>query len=302
MEGSGTMPNKGASREAIQFHYDLGNRFYARLLGESMIYSAGLWDAVEGAKITLSEAQNRKLDWHIAAAGLNPGQRLLDVGCGWGGLMARAVAAKDLSRAVGLTLSDEQAAWIEEGRKDPRITVQNRPWQEFKNEEPFDAIVSIGAIEHFARPEMDTAAKLDCYSGFFEFCSRNLVDGGRLSLQSIIWMNMAPQNESSNLPLDFFPESNLPRQLELVQAADPWFHLVEMHNRPRDYSRTLREWIWNLRANRDALKPEFGEENIQRYQKAFAQFMYGFDSGITGLSRFSFVKKGPDWSSDHGTS
>ena len=163
------MPNKGASREAIQFHYDLGNRFYARLLGESMIYSAGLWDGVDGAKMTLSEAQNRKLDWHIAAAGLSSGQRLLDVGCGWGGLMARAVAAKDLSQAVGLTLSDEQAAWIEEGSKDPRITVQNRPWQEFKNQEPFDAIVSIGAIEHFARPEMDTAAKLDCYSEFFEF-------------------------------------------------------------------------------------------------------------------------------------
>lgn len=288
------MPNNGASREAIQFHYDLGNNFYARFLGESMIYSAGLWSNMDGGEMDLLQAQNAKLDWHISSADLKSGQRLLDVGCGWGGLMARAFSQTDISQAIGLTLSDEQASWIKQHSKEPRLTVLTLPWQEFESEDPFDAIISIGAIEHFARPEMDRSAKLKCYSDFFEFCSRNLVRGGRMSLQSIVWMNMDPANESTNLPLDFFPESNLPRQLELIEAAAPWFHLMEMHNRPGDYSRTLHEWICNTRENRDALKTEFGAENVKRYQRAFARFMYGFDTGITGLSRFCLVKKARD--------
>lgn len=287
------MTNKGASREAIQFHYDLGNSFYAGFLGDTMTYSAALWT---DADMTLSQAQQAKLDWHIDAADLRPGQRLLDVGCGWGSLMARAVAARDISKAVGLTLSEQQALWIKTSIDDPRITVQTCPWQEFRDSEPFDAIISVGAIEHFARPGMDSAAKLECYADFFNFCAQNLVDGGRLSVQSIVWMDMAPEQESANLPLDFFPESNLPRQLELLEAADGRFHLVKMHNRPNDYSRTLREWIRNMRTNRDGLMSEFGTDDIQRYQRAFARFMYGFDTGITGLSRFSFVKRGPNWS------
>lgn len=291
------MANKGASREAIQYHYDLGNGFYSQFLGETMIYSAALWGHRDSTKLDLTQAQNSKLDWHIASANLKPGQRLLDVGCGWGGLMARAVAQKNISQAIGLTLSDEQAAWINAHESDPRIAVQVRPWQEFNCEDPFDAIVSVGAIEHFARPEMNRAEKLECYSDFFDFCSRNLGDGGRLSLQSIVWMDIAAENEVARLPLDFFPESNLPRQMELIEAADPWFNLIEMHNRPRDYSRTLREWIRNIRANRDMMQSGFGKENIERYLRAFSLFMYGFEAGVMGLSRFCFVKKGPDHSS-----
>ena len=283
--------NKGASKEAIQYHYDVGNDFYQSWLDERMIYSAAIWPDDVKVKCTLEDAQIAKLDWHIASAGLKEGDRLLDVGCGWGGLMRRAVETRGLSSAFGLTLAEEQAAWIAANHADHPISAAVCPWQELKADQPFNGIISIGAFEHFAKPDMDRAAKVQAYSDFFRCCADNLVDGGRLSLQTIIWMDIDPEKETSTLPLHIFPESNLPHTSEIIEAAAPWFHLEQFHNRPLDYSRTLREWVKRMRNDRKALGESYGPDTVKRYSEGFIGFIFGFGAGVIGLTRSSFVKR-----------
>ncbi|MCA8927348.1 MAG: class I SAM-dependent methyltransferase [Alphaproteobacteria bacterium] len=283
--------NQGASQEAIQYHYDVGNDFYAPWLGPTMIYSAAIWPDDRRTPCSLEEAQHTKLDWHIEHAGLGRDGRLLDIGCGWGGTMRRAVDSAGIGEAVGLTLSDAQADWIRHHHADRPIAAHVQPWQAYRDPEPFDGIVSIGAFEHFARPEMDRAAKVAHYGEFFRFCADSLKPGGRLALQTIVWMNVAPADEVGNLPLHIFPESNLPHVAEVFEAAAPYFHPMAFHNRPRDYSRTLREWVRGIGEHRDALTAMTDAETVKRYRDGFSGFMVGFERGVIGLTRYGFLKR-----------
>ena len=214
--------------------------------------------------------------------------------------MARACGGKRIfPRAVGLTLSDDnRQPGIEEVSKDPRITVRTVLGRSSRTRNLLTRYVSDWRLsEHFARAEDGHACKgwivipsfLSLFTQTWSMAARLVASVHHMG------MNMAPQkHESSNLPLDFFPEATCPASLELVQAADPWFHLVE--NATIAHATTAgrcAKWIWNLRQTGTPLKNrKFGEENIQRYQKAFAQFMYGFIPASRDCTVFSFVKKG----------
>ncbi len=174
----------GASPEAIQSHYDVGNDFYSLWLDETRTYSCALWNGEED----LRTAQLQKLDWHLNGAHARGVARLLDIGCGWGSLLRRAVTDFGVGTAVGLSLSEAQSAWIREANL-PHTTVHVQSWADYSPDAPFDAIVSIGAFEHFARIEQSHAEKLEGYRAFFSACHRMLVPGGRMSLQSITYEN-----------------------------------------------------------------------------------------------------------------
>ena len=283
--------NKGASQEAIQYHYDVGNDFYQAWLDGGMSYSAAIWPNDRHQPVTLEEAQNAKLDWHLSSAGAGKGMRLLDVGCGWGSLIQRGLTERGIGSAVGLTLADEQAALNRERFAGEAVEIRVSAWQDFTDPQPFDAIISIGAFEHFAKPDMDPAEKTACYAEFFRFCASALGNGGRLSLQTISWMNMAREQETANLPLHIFPESNLPHVGEVMEAADGCFHVMRYHNRPADYSRTLRAWIRGLGAERARLGEMTSPEMVKRYRDGFAGFVLGFDGGLIGLTRWGMVKR-----------
>ena len=272
---------------------DGGNDFYAPWLGETMAYTAAIWPDDRRDKRTLAEAQLTKVDWHLDSAGLAPGSggRVMDVGCGWGGLLERAVDTGRAREGVGVTIAEEQAAWIREHYADKPVHAVVSRWEDYQADEPFDGIVSIGAFEHFARPELNRAAKIEQYGRFFRFAAESLRPGGRLSLQTIVWMNVAPQDEVGNLPLHIFPESNLPHVPEVMEAAAPYFHVMRFHNRPGDYSRTLRVWIRGLGEHRAALGELTSPAIVKRYRDGFAGFVLGFESGVIGLTRWSMVKR-----------
>lgn len=280
--------NNGTSQEAIQFHYDVGNDFFKIWLDKEMIYSAGYW-RTDNHHPSLEQAQLDKLDWHIRSAGVKDGDNVLDIGCGWGGLLNRALKTFSLSKASGLTLSNEQAAWIKKHHSDIEVIIC--PWQEFEASEKFNSIISIGAFEHFVHDDMTYEQKIQEYRNFFQFCYNNLEDGGKLSLQTIMWMNMNRENEVKNLTPTVFPESNLPYFADVVEASQKWFHVLEFHNRPDDYSKTLREWIKRLRNNKEVIYETHGKPVFRRYKKGFAKFDLGFQKEVMGLTRFSFVKR-----------
>jgi cyclopropane-fatty-acyl-phospholipid synthase len=280
--------NRGASAVAIQQHYDAGNDFYAAWLGTTMAYSAARWLPDEGPD-DLDAAQERKLDWHLAAARAHGAARVLDVGCGWGAILTRLRDRAGVAEPVGITMSPAQAEWI--AAREPGLQVAVTPWQDFRDPQPFDAIISIGALEHFARPDLDEAGKIAAYSDFFAFCAESLKPGGRLSLQTIAWLELPRAEQRANLPEKLFPDSNLPNFNEIAAAADARFTVRHAEHEPFDYARTLRAWIRNIRAAEPSFSPRYGAALVKEYLQNFMLFTLGFESRRISVYRIILEKR-----------
>jgi len=280
--------NRGASAGAIQQHYDLGNDFYAAWLGTTMAYSAARWLPDEGPD-ALDAAQERKLDWHLAAAKAQGVARVLDVGCGWGAILTRLRDAAGVAEPVGITMSPAQAEWI--AAHEPGLQVAVTPWQDFRDPQPFDAIISIGAFEHFAGPDLDEAGKIAAYRDFFTFCAESLKPGGRVSLQTIAWLELPRAEQRANLPEKLFPDSNLPNFNEIAAATDARFTVRHAEHEPLDYARTLRAWIRNIRAAEPNLSRRHGAATVKHYVQNFMSFTLGFESRRISLYRIILEKR-----------
>jgi cyclopropane-fatty-acyl-phospholipid synthase len=278
--------HSGASEADIQHHYDLGNDFYALWLDDSRTYSCALW---AGAGDTLEAAQLRKLDYLAEGAGARDTRRVLDVGCGWGSMLQRLTDAHGVKHAVGLTLSAAQAQWAAE-RLDKHGEVRVEHWAEHQPEGGYDAIVSIGAFEHFADYGVKRAERVAGYRAFFERCRQWLPSEGRLALQTIV--------KGSNVRLDretmrdglfvvqrIFPGSELPWPSEILEAAERRFQVVSVRNDAEHYRRTTQAWLDRLRANRSQAVALVGEQATKDYERYLAASAKGFASGHLGLLR-----------------
>jgi cyclopropane-fatty-acyl-phospholipid synthase len=276
-------PPSGASIKAIQHHYDVGNPFYALWLDSSMTYSSALWHHDDES---LEAAQRNKLDWHLERAGIAGARRLLDVGCGWGGLIRRALESNPDCHCIGLTLSQEQRDFID-ATQPAGSDVRLESWADHQPDAPYDGIVSIGAFEHFARLDQSRDEKIAGYRDFFRFCHRNLTEGGHLSLQTIVYENADRQHFSHFFEHAIFPESDLPHLAEIAEAAQQLFEIVELRNDRHHYANTLRQWSQRLRKNRDAAVALVGERTYRDYEKYLALMVVAFHTGSMNLSRLA---------------
>jgi cyclopropane-fatty-acyl-phospholipid synthase len=256
-----TSSNSGASQEAIEFHYDMPADFFALWLGESMTYTAARYLR---PAMTLDEAQQNKIDYHLDAAKVAQGGRMLDVGCGWGTLLKTAVTQRHAASALGLTLSPLQHAHIA-ALKIPNVTAQLLSYEHFSPDAPFDSITSVGAFEHFVKPGSTREERRLAYAGFFERCASWLAHDGRISLQTMAWGDANDQERARIRIHDVFPESDLPEIAEVIDAAHPYLELVSMENRPEDYAATLAGWADGLKANRERAIGIVGPERYKFY-------------------------------------
>lgn len=275
----------GASAEAIQHHYDLGNDFYQLWLDKTTTYSSALWEDDD----TLDSAQLRKLDYHIHQARAADQSRVLDIGCGWGSTLRRLVDKHSVGQAVGLTLSDAQLQHIK-GLNHPKIDVQLESWQDHSPTAPYDAIISIGAFEHFAKPGMSKEERNAGYRDFFQQCHQWLSPGGRLSLQTISYENSRREDFSQFYSNEIFPESDLPRLSNVAEASERLFEVVALRNDRTDYARTCREWLSRLKANKSKAIQLVGAEAVKRYEKYLQFSIIGFHIGTMGLLRITFQR------------
>lgn len=264
-------------------HYDMGNDFFRLVLDPEMIYSCALFEDGDD----LVTAQRRKLDHHIEAAGAANAARVLDIGCGWGAMLRRLVDHAGAAHAVGLTLSPSQAGWIRDG-KNPRIEVLEQDWRDHRPERRYDAVISVGAFEHFVQKGLNPAAKLKAYREFFAYCDGVLAINGKLSLQTIAY---SERTRVQPLLDKTFPESDLPLEWEPIAAAEGTFSLIAARNDADHYYRTLVLWEQNLLANYDKAVALVGQARTDEFRRYLRMSAGGFRAGMVSLMRYSFRKK-----------
>ena len=283
----------GASPAAIRAHYDAGDAFFALFLDPSLAYSCGLFETPDA---TLESAQLAKMDWHLDHAGVGAGARLLDIGCGWGGLLERAVWNRNVAGATGLTLSATQAAYIAQSAP-PRVTVKLEDWADHAPAAPYDAIVSVGAFEHFARTGLDRAERVHAYRTFFTRCAGWLALGGRLSLQTIAYparFDRAAYDASEYgdfVRSRIFQESDLPDLSEILDAADAVLEPEVIRNDRRHYATTTRHWLARLRARREEVVALVGAQRVADMERYFRISIGAFDIGNLLLLRIGFRRR-----------
>lgn len=267
--------------EAVRHHYDVGNAFYDLWLDDTRTYSCALR---EGPDDTLESAQERKLAFHLDAIDAGHAGAVLDIGCGWGSILERLALTHHVPRSVGLTLSEKQAAFVS-GRGYPGVEVRVEDWRDHEPEGRYDGIISIGAFEHFARPDDTPAEKVARYRNFFTRCRDWLTPGGTVSLQTIAYANMARDDASAFMQQEIFPHADLPTLAEITAAAEGVFEIRRMHNGRLDYAWTCEQWARRLRARRTEATELVGPEVVARYERYLKLSALGFRMNKIGLLR-----------------
>jgi len=275
--------------ENVQAHYDLSDDFFALFLDPSMTYSCAYFERDD---MTLAEAQQAKIDLALGKLHLQPGEHLLDIGCGWGATMRRAAEQFGVD-VTGLTLSRNQQKHVDDLVKSlpTRGAVHLAGWEQF--DQPVDAIVSIGAFEHF---------RIERYPAFFERCHHMLPAGGRMLLHTIVMYDrdilaerdiaLTHENILFAKFIDryIFPGGQLadPRLIER-HARNAGFDVERIHPLQPHYARTLDTWAANLEARRDVALTLASQETYDTYQKYLTGCADHFRSGHIDVMQFTLV-------------
>ncbi|MCE5229583.1 cyclopropane fatty acyl phospholipid synthase [bacterium] len=225
-------------------HYDLGNDLFEAMLDRRMVYSGAYW---AGAS-TLDEAQEAKLELICRKLALEPGMRVLDIGCGWASFLQYAAERHGINGA-GITISKEQAELGRRRCQGLPIEIQLRDYRELKHNGGFDRIVSIGMIEHVGWRN---------YRALFEVVHRCLRPGGRFLLQSI-GRNEPATTMDPWIETYIFPNSMIPAASQLATASEGLLVLEDWHSIGPHYDRTLMAWFNNFERAWPSLKERYGE-------------------------------------------
>jgi len=269
--------NTQAERHAFhigKWHYDTGNDLFRRMLDRRMVYSCGYWkDATD-----LDSAQQAKLDLICRKMGLQPGMRLLDIGCGWGSLLQHA-AEKYAVEALGLTVSSEQADSARERCAGLSVEVRLQDYRQVRGS--FDAVASIGMAEHVGWKN---------YHKYMELAHRCLEPGGVFALHTIGSKRSVKETDPW-IGKYIFPNSMLPSLAQLTRAAEPYFVVEDIHNFGSDYDRTLMAWDQNFRTAWPELKDKYGERFYRMWRYYLMVSAASFRSRRNQLWQLVLVKK-----------
>ncbi|BBX98238.1 methoxy mycolic acid synthase MmaA3 [Mycobacterium lacus] len=276
----------------VQAHYDLSNEFFALFVDPTRTYSCAYFERDD---MTLHEAQVAKLDLTLGKLGLQPGMTLLDIGCGWGSVLKRAIERYDVN-VVGLTLSKNQHAYCQQvlggvdSERSRRVLL--RDWAQFN--EPVDRIVVIEALEHFG---------FHRYDDFFKYAYEALPADGVMLLHAITGLHVKQVIERG-IPLtmemakfirfivtDIFPGGRLP-MIETIHehAAKVGFNVTRVQSLQPDFAKTLDLWAEALQARKDEAIAIQSEEVYDRYIQYLTGSAKAFRMGYIDCNQFTLAK------------
>jgi cyclopropane-fatty-acyl-phospholipid synthase len=285
LHGRAHTPSRDAT--AVRHHYDLGNDFFALWLDRRMVYSCAYFPRPDAP---LEAAQEAKLELVCRKLRLRSGERLLDVGCGWGALVLHAVQRHGV-RALGITLSPAQAelarARIAEARLGDRCRVEIMDYRALSGE--FDKIVSVGMVEHVGRRNLP---------GYFEKLAARLRPGGVLLNHGIAGNEPEPpaltrlvKGRGKFLQRYVFPDADLPHFHVAARAAhEAGLELRDVESLREHYALTLRHWLTRLERSHAAAARAVGEEVYRTWRLYLAGSAFDFDQNALGVYQALFVK------------
>jgi cyclopropane-fatty-acyl-phospholipid synthase len=289
---SGIRHSKRRDRQAVSQHYDVGNEFYRIVLGSSMVYSCAYWTG-SGENYGLADAQRDKLDLICRKLDLRPGQRLLDVGCGWGSLALHAARTYDV-RVLGITLSTEQADYarkqIAEAGLADQVEIRVQDYRDLEDG-PFDAIASVGMAEHVGTGP---------YAAYARILYGQLKPGGRLLNHQIAAIHPVPKPSGrSFIDAYVFPDGELaPIGTTVSLLEEAGFEVRDVQALREHYGRTLRAWVSNLEAEwpRAVRLTSAGRARVWRLYMAASAL--AFEQGRIGVNQVLAVRIHRDGRSD----
>ncbi len=274
----GLLLNPGRKSRAFQIgerHYDKGNELFTQMLDRRMVYSCAYWEDAGG----LDEAQEAKLDLICRKLRLEPGDRILDIGCGWGGL-AKYAAEEYKVEVVGITVSKEQAALARELCAGLPVEIRLMDYRDLDGK--FDHIVSVGMFEHVGHGN---------FRAFMEKVHDCLKDGGIFLLHTI-------GNSVSRVAVDpwigryIFPNSLIPSMKQISAAGERLFVMQHVQNIGINYDATLLSWFRNFDAGWDRLKDRYDERFYRMWKYYLLSSAGAFRSGYQQVWQIVFSKMG----------
>ncbi|MGI8578831.1 MAG: class I SAM-dependent methyltransferase [Nocardioidaceae bacterium] len=281
----GLRHSKSRDAESIHHHYDVSNAFYEKVLGPSMAYTCAVFPKPDAS---LEEAQEEKFDLVCRKLGLEHGMRLLDVGCGWGG-MALHAAKHYGARVVAVTLSSKQAEWgqaaVQRAGMSNLVTITHADYRDSPGR-GYDAISSIGLLEHVGAHN---------YARYFDFLYAKLRDGGRLLNHCITRpTNRVRVTTGAFIDRYVFPDGELTGSGRIITSVqDAGFEVRHEENLREHYALTLAQWCANLKRNWDACVADVGESTARVWGLYMAGSRLGFETNEVQLHQVLAVRLTP---------
>jgi cyclopropane-fatty-acyl-phospholipid synthase len=287
----GLVHSRARDRAAIGFHYDQPIEFYRSFLDRDLVYSCAYWDdSIE----SLDDAQAAKLDYTLRKLRVRPGDRILDIGCGWGALVICA-AQRFGAQALGITLSraqcDEAQRRIARAGVSDRARVELRDYRDLRGER-FERIVSIGMFEHVGRAR---------FAEYFRAAYDALHPGGLFLNHAISDQSVGRRGgrDRGFMNRFIFPDGELVAVADALEVAERMgFEVRDVENLREHYARTLRAWVSNLERNRDAAIAAAGEQIYRLWRLYLAGSAQGFTIGRLGVFQSLLARPHADGSVD----
>ncbi|WP_299997574.1 class I SAM-dependent methyltransferase [uncultured Clostridium sp.] len=268
-------------KEEVSSHYDIGNDFYKIWLDDTLSYSCAYF---KDENDSLHDAQINKINHILKKLNLSEGLNLLDIGCGWGGLLIEA-AKKYKVKGLGITLSNEQykkfKERIKENNLEDLLDVRLMDYRELKKSRlSFDRVVSVGMLEHVGRPNYDL---------FFENVNAVLKKGGLFLLHYI--SGLKESEGDAWIKKYIFPGGVIPSFREIIEiSADYNYHTIDVESLRLHYTKTLLEWAKNFDNNIDEVRKMFDEKFIRMWRMYLYSCAASFNNGVIDLHQILFVK------------
>ena len=275
-------PQKGkGSMKVAEVHYNIGNDLYSCMLDKRMVYTCGYWDKYKNLPPArnLDEAQEHKLDMVCQKIGLKKGDKVLDIGCGWGSFTHYA-AEKYGAKCVGITISKEQLKYANKMKGDLPIEYRLEDYRDI--DEKFDCIVSLGMFEHVGYKN---------YKTYMKTMYKNLKEDGLFLLQTI-GSNVSVKHTDPWINKYIFPNSMLPSATQITKSIENLFSIEDWHNYGVQYDYTIMQWYKNFKKSWPQMKDKYDEQFYKMWEYYLLSSAATFRSKRSKLWQIVLSKQG----------